>query len=202
VGSFCSVPSKRQGEEKYDADGHNNKAISAQPIRYKWTCPTLSLVWSSLTHLFDIQDLCPEDQRSSILPASVPALWSAGNCYCSLTPTALIASWSTLFRVPFSVAQVITHKFTQFLEEAATNNIWIPRCDRTVEWEKSHGIRAKAKHTEFSGDGSSFCNGGFIVYEGYCQCGSALPAHVGAVCPGAQNDPLVADGLLLESLLG
>ncbi|KAF9369947.1 hypothetical protein CPB97_003143, partial [Podila verticillata] len=77
-------------------------------------------------------------------------------------------SWQVLFKVPLSAAQRVAHKLVKFLEDAATNDIWLPRCSKTVDWEKSQQIHVKAKHTEFSGDGASFCDGGYIVHDGYC----------------------------------
>jgi hypothetical protein len=49
---------------------------------------------------------------------------------------------------------------------------------------------------------TSFHDGGYIVHDGYCQCGSLLADHNGLQCPGAQNDPYVADKELLKSLIG
>ncbi|KAF9373380.1 hypothetical protein CPB97_000583 [Podila verticillata] len=111
-------------------------------------------------------------------------------------------SWQALFKLPLSVAQSVAHKFVKFLEDAATTNIWLPRCSKMVDWEKSLQIHAKAKHTEFSGDGASFHDGGYIVHDGYCQCGALLALHNGLTCPGVQIDPQVADKDLLMSLLG
>ncbi|KAG0314108.1 hypothetical protein BG000_005662, partial [Podila horticola] len=66
-------------------------------------------------------------------------------------------------------------QIVKFLEDAATSNIWLPR-----------HIRAKAKHTEFSGDSASFRDA----------------SYNGSTCPGAQNDPLVADKELLMERRG
>ncbi|KFH65698.1 hypothetical protein MVEG_09171 [Podila verticillata NRRL 6337] len=74
----------------------------------------------------------------------------------------------------------------KLLEDAATTNTWLPRCSKTVEWEKSRQIHAKAKCTEFSGDGSSFRDGGCIAHDDYYRCGALSADHNGSTCPGAK----------------
>ncbi|KAF8998750.1 hypothetical protein BGZ52_010653, partial [Haplosporangium bisporale] len=101
-----------------------------------------------------------------------------------------------------SMAQSIAHKFVKFLEDAATTNIWLPGRSKMVEWEKSRRIHAKAKYIEFSGDGILICDGGYVVHDGYFQCGALLTDNNSVTCPRCTNDPQVANKELFESLLG
>ena len=67
------------------------------------------------------------------------------SAYKGLLSPALITTWTRLFKTTPTVAAQVAHQFIRRLDRDALGRLWKTRCEATIAWEKTHGIRHGAK---------------------------------------------------------
>jgi hypothetical protein len=189
----------KKSKEKYEKEVAKGKAVE----------PAKQIVWRNPSIQRHARGMACIDGARMMLLGSEEAEqtessnWNIKDLYRGITPLSLIENWTPIFGIPLSIAREVIHKFVGFLESEATERIWKPRCNATVEYERSRGITARSKKGKCQGARGLWTDGyGFICEEGFCHCGSPLEEHDDDGCPGEKNDPKEADCKLISSLVG
>ena len=136
-------------------------ASATEDWSHFWTCPSRSSFWSTLSCSF--QDCLCEciSSLSSASPAAVSQVISALPCWSSSpisSPTGLcfsdllrdfspmdLVSATMSFKLSYSYALAPIQTALHEAQCRLYNDIWLPRCDRMIEFERSKGITKKLK---------------------------------------------------------
>jgi hypothetical protein len=171
------------------------------PTPLQWHQPDETLVWASLYSHFDgLRNFRPPSWGQDTALIDSPS--TITSAYQGLLSPALITTWTRLFKTTSTVAAQVAHQLIRRLDRDALGRLWKTRCEATIAWEKTHGIRHSAKRQPYHGPRGPWNNSGYVCPQGMCNCGSPLQAHDGGSCPGARDDPLMADRRLLACLRG
>ncbi|GJJ74394.1 hypothetical protein EMPS_06752 [Entomortierella parvispora] len=188
-----------------DADTRHRKQQArtpnvAAPKRLQWYQPSDTLLWASLYSAFhDLSAFRPPEQGQ--LKAPLASACSVVTAYQGLLHSALIEAWRPIIKGPRSVVVAVAHQFIRRLDRDALARLWKTRCEVTIAWEKTQGIRPKMKKQAQTGQPWNNASG-TILPPDTCQCGKPNTDHHQGLCPGAQDNPTLADQRLLACVRG
>jgi len=116
--------------------------------------------------------------------------WTACHILSGLVTKALATEWARVFKeMPKSIVEHVSRSLCQFIEEEGREKIWKPQCERTVKWERQHGITVRQKHKPPEDQPRSQWQQiyGRKLRENECMCGRLLEEHEAQRCPGSRT---------------
>jgi ribonuclease HI len=186
--------------KRYNKERKRRKEGEAQLKEIEWVAASVRTCRRALRRI--IQWPSTEDGHEEY---TGDEKWTVCHILRGLVPKALATEWARVFKeMPKSVVEHVSRLFCRFIEKEGREKIWKPRCERTVEWEKQHGITERRKHKPPEDRPRSQWQQiyGRKPRENECRCGRLLEEHEDDRCPGVQNDTQAADRAVIETLLG
>jgi ribonuclease HI len=199
-GQAATIKHNKDARKRYERDIGKGKPNTQAPTPIMWVPPERKDHVQGLASIGGTQRMLIGEHCYDRAP---DLTWTISDLCRAITPKSLLKEWSRFFQTPISIANKVIHKFVGHVERQASEQIWKPRCKKTVAVEKQLRITLKMKKQPYRGPRRNWSEGyGYSCAEGYCPCGSLLEDHTHGECPGPRLDPEAADRALLENLLG